>query len=136
MLEKMTKWLQTFPLWEDSIQIDYVDACPGSTGLYPKGLTEVSRREDVLGNLTVGCRLDMILRKNAGRSEENAGWLLQFQNWVMEQDRLGLSPKFGDDPKLERIRASEGQLQSHAQVGSALYTVKLLAEFTRIFKGE
>ena len=40
MLEKMTKWLQTFPLWEDSIQIDYVDACPGSTGLYPKGLTE------------------------------------------------------------------------------------------------
>ena len=136
MLEKLTQWLQTFPQWEDSIRIDFVDARPGSTGLYPKGLTEISRREDVLGNLQVRCRLDMILRKNAGRSEENAKWLLQFQNWVMEQDRLGLTPKFGDDPKSERIRASEGQLQSQNQVGSALYTVKLLAEFTKIFKGE
>lgn len=136
MLEEMMKWLQTFPLWEDSIQIDYVDTCPGSTGLYPKGLTEVSRREDVLGNLTVRCRYDFLLRKVSGNGEENAKWFLQFQNWVMEQDRLGLAPKFGDDPKSERIRASEGQLQSYAQVGSALYTVKLSAEFTKNFKGE
>ena len=66
MLEKMITWLQTFPQWEDSIQIDFLQARPGSSGLYPKGLTELSRREDVLGNLTLQCRCDFLLRKNAG----------------------------------------------------------------------
>ena len=136
MLEKMIKWLQTFPAWEDSIQIDSVDARPGSTGLYPKGLKEISRREDVLGNLRIRYRLDVLLRKNAGKSEENAKWLLEFQEWVLEQNRLGLAPQFGDDPKTQRLQASEGQLQSLAQVGSALYTVKLWVEFTKIYRGE
>ena len=136
MLEKMIKWLQTFPAWEDSIQIDSVDARPGSTGLYPKGLKEISRREDVLGNLRIRYRLDVLLRKNAGKSEENAKWLLEFQEWVLEQNRLGLAPQFGDDPKTQRLQVSEGQLQSLAQVGSALYTVKLWVEFTKIYRGE
>jgi len=136
MLEKMITWLQTFPKWEDSICIDYVDAQPGSTGLFPKGLTELSRREDVLGNLVVRCRCSFLIRRNAGRSEENARWLLEFQNWVMEQDRLGLAPKFGDDPKTERFRAFDGQLHSHAQAGSAMYTVLLSTEFTKIYRGE
>ena len=136
MLEKMITWLQTFPQWEDSIQIDFLQARPGSSGLYPKGLTELSRREDVLGNLTLQCRCDFLLRKNAGIREENARWLLEFQQWVMEQDRLGLAPKFGDAPKSERIRVADGQLQSLSQTGSALYTVKLWTEFTKIYRGE
>ena len=136
MLDKVMNWLQTFPLWEGTLQVDYADAIPGSTGLYPRGITELSRREDVLGNVTVRCSWGFALQRAALPGEENARWLMEFQNWVADQDRLGLAPKFGDDPKSERIRASEGQLQSHAQVGSALYTVKLLAEFTRIFKGE
>ena len=136
MLEKMITWLQTFPQWEDSIQIDFLQARPGSSGLYPKGLTELSRREDVLGNLTLQCRCDFLLRKNAGIREENARWLLEFQQWVMEQDRMGLAPKFGDAPKSERIRVSDGQLQSLSQTGSALYTVKLWTEFTKIYRGE
>jgi len=136
MLEKIKTWLQTFPRWEDSLQIDYVDARPGNTGIYPQGLRELSRREDVQGNLTVYCRYDFLLRKVAGASEESARWLLDFQNWVMEQERLGLAPKFGDDPRTERIRATAGQLRSHAQVGSTLYTVLLYAEFTKIYRGE
>ena len=136
MLEKMMAWLQTFPKWEDSICIDYVDAAPGSTGLYPKGLKELSRAEDVLGNLRLRCRCDFLLRRRAGKHEENAQWLLEFQNWVMAQDRLGLAPKFGDEPQTERIRAFEGQLHSHEQVGSTMYTVRLSAEFTKIYRGE
>ena len=136
MLEKLKQWLQAFPKWEGSVCIDYVDVKPGSTGLYPKGLKEISRREDVLGNLQVRYRCDFLLRRNAGNSEENARWLLEFQNWVMEQSRLGLAPQFGDEPKTERIRAFEGQLQSHAQVGSAMYTVHLSTEFTKIYRGE
>ena len=136
MLEKMVAWLQTFPRWEGTVQIDCLDALPGDTGLYPKGLTELSRREDVQGNLWVHCRHDFILRRNASASADNARWLLDFQDWVMEQERLGLAPKFGDDPKTERIRAISGQLHSHAQVGSALYSVQLYAEFTKIYRGE
>ena len=90
----------------------------------------------MLGNLRTRYRLDVLLRKNAGKSEENAKWLLEFQEWVLEQNRLGLAPQFGDDPKTQRLQASEGQLQSLAQVGSALYTVKLWVEFTKIYRGE
>ena len=136
MLENMKAWLQTFPQWEGSTQVDYLEAVPGSTGLYPKGITELSRREDVLGNVKVRCRSTFLLRKTAVGTEENARWLLAFQQWVMEQNRLGLTPKFGDEPKTERLLAADGRLESHAQVGSSLYTVQLQAEFTKIFRGE
>ena len=136
MLENMKAWLQTFPQWEGSIQVDYLDAVPGNTGLYPKGITELSRREDVLGNVKVRCRSTFLLRKTAVGTEENARWLLAFQQWVMEQNRLGLTPKFGDEPKTERLLAADGRLESHAQVGSSLYTLQLQAEFTKIFRGE
>ena len=134
MLEKMTCWLQPFPKWEGSIQVDFLEGMPGNNGLCPRGVTELSRREDVLGNVKVRYRWDFLLRRNAVGAEENARWLLEFQSWVMEQDRLGLAPKFGDEPKTEHIRAEEGKLESHAQVGSALYTVQLQAEFTKIYE--
>ena len=136
MLENMKAWLQTFPQWEGNIQVDYLEAVPGNTGLYPKGITEISRREDVLGNVKVRCRSTFLLRKTAVDTEENARWLLAFQQWVMEQNRLGLTPQFGDEPKTERLLAVDGRLESHAQVGSSLYTVQLQAEFTKIYRGE
>ena len=134
MLEKMKNWLQTFPLWEGSIQVDFVDADPGNTGLYPKGITELSRREDVLGNVKVRCRCSFLLRRRTVSGEENARWLLAFQQWVMEQNRLGLTPKFGDEPKTERMLAADGRLETASQVGSGLYTVQLQAEFTKIYE--
>lgn len=134
MLEKMRHWLETFPKWDAALQFDYVDAVPGSTGLYPRGLTELSRREDVLGNVTVRCCAAFLLRRVAGQSAENAQWLVDFQNWVMEQDALGLTPQFGDVPQAQRLRASEGKLDGQKQVGSTLYTVKLTAEFDKIMR--
>ena len=134
-LEKMTAWLQTFPLWqEESLSVDYVDALPGNAGLYPEGLEQVSRREDVLGNVKIRCSCAFVLRRAAGQRGENARWLLEFQNWVMEQDRLGLAPKFGDEPKSERLRAFEGKLDSHHQAGGSMYTVLLTAEFTKLYE--
>ena len=136
MLEKMKKWLQTFPGWDGNIQVDYLEAAPGNTGLYPQGVTELSRREDVLGNVKIRCRSTFLLRKRAVGTEENARWLLEFQNWVMEQDRMGLAPQFGDEPKTERIRAEAGSLESVSQAGCALHTARLQAEFTKIYRGE
>jgi len=136
MLETMKTWLHTFPLWSGDIQVDYLDTQPGNTGLYPRGITQIARREDVLGNLKVRCRSTFLLRRSAVAGADNALWLLKFQNWVMEQSRLGLAPIFGDEPKTERLQAAEGRLDSHSQVGTGLYTVQLQAEFTKIFRGE
>lgn len=134
MLEKMKAWLQTFPGWEDTLQIDYVEAAPGNCGLYPQGVRELSRREDVLGNLAVRCSCTFRLRRSACPGEDNAAWLLQLQNWVMEQDRVGLTPQFGDEPRTQRIRAADGRLEAHSQAGSSRYTVQLRAEFTKLYE--
>lgn len=136
MLEKVRCWLQTFPLWEGTLQLDYAQAVPGNSGLYPKGLTELSRREDVLGNVKVRCSWAFQLRRAALPGEENARWLMDFQSWVADQDRLGLAPQFGDEPKSERLRAFDGRLHDRTQAGSGLYTVMLTAEFTKIYRGE
>lgn len=134
MLEKMQQWLQTFPKWEGSLTFDYAQDVPGSTGLYPQGITELSRREDVLGNCATRYSCTFELRRAALPGRENAQWLLELQSWVADQDRKGLAPKFGDTPQSERIRAYEGRLQTHKQLGSALYTVYLSAEFTKIYE--
>ena len=136
MLEELKRWLQTFPDWEGVLQLDYAQTVPGNAGLYPKGMTELSRREDVLGNLKVRYSCTFTLKRAAAAVEENARWLLAFQNWVADQDRQGLAPQFGDEPKNERIRAYEGKLDTHTQAGSALYSVQLTVEFTKIYRGE
>lgn len=135
MLETVKNWLQTYPGWE-GIQLDYVDDLPGNSGLYPRGLKELSSREDVLGNKQVRYRWDFLLRRGAAPGADNAQWLLDFQQWVAQQDAMGLKPRFGDEPKTERICAFEGRLDSHKQVGSALYAVQLTVEFTKLYRGE
>ena len=134
MLEKMETWLQTFPGWEGAVQIDYADATPGSFGMYPQGVKELSRREDVLGNTAVRCRVTFLLRRAACPGKDSAQWLLDLQRWVMEQSRLGLAPKFGDEPRSEGIRAEQGKLEKSLQVGSGFYTVLLHAEFTKLYE--
>ena len=134
MLDELKQWLQTFPRWEGTLQLDYAECVPGNNGLYPRGMTELSRREDVLGNVKTRCSYTFTLQRAAAAGEENAQWLLDFQNWVAQQEHLGLAPKFGDEPKSERLRAFEGRLENQAQTGCALYTVQLYAEFTKLYE--
>ncbi len=133
-LEKLVQWLKTFPLWEDDLHIDYLGAAPSNTGLYPGGLEEVSRREDVLGNVTVVCRLHFLLYRRTARQQdngENSRWLLQLQDWVQKQSVAGLAPVFGDVPRKERIRAEKGKLQEASQTGTGKYAVSITAEFEK-----
>ena len=136
MLDELKQWLQTFPLWEGTLQVDYAEDVPGNTGLYPKGMTEISCREDVLVNRKYRYSYTFSLQRADAAGEENARWLLEFQNWVAEQARLGLAPQFGDEPQSERLRAFEGKLDKHTQTGCALYTVQLYVEFTKLYRGE
>ena len=124
------------PLWDKSWELhtDHTAAQPENSGLFPLGAEELSRREDVLGNVKTRYSCAFMLRRAAVPGEENARWLLELQNWTADQDRMGLAPKFGDEPKTERIRAFEGRLEKHTQSGSAMYTVQLTAEFTKSYE--
>lgn len=135
-LEQIKKWLQTFPQWDGTIRVDVTQNVPGGMGLYPKGLQELSRREDVVGNLTVRYRWSFCLhRVRAGESQENAQWLMELQKWAAQQCRQGLAPRFGDVPGEERLRICEGSLVRRAEGGSG-YEALLTTDFTKIFRGE
>lgn len=136
-LEKMRQWLITYPKWDEGLlHIDYTDALPGNLGLFPTGLEEVSRREDVLGNIAVKNRYHFALYRVDARqenNEENALWLLDFQNWVQNQSAAGIAPHFGDEPAQERLWAEKGKLKEAAQTGTGIYAVTLTAEFVKYY---
>lgn len=138
-LEKLRKWLLTYPNWGESglLYVDYTDAVPG-LGLYPAGLEELSRQEDVLGNVTVKCRYHFALYRVTAAQEdktEDAVWLMDFQQWVQQQSVLGLAPQFGNVPGAERLRAQKGKLKEASQAGTATYVVTLTVDFTKIYGG-
>ena len=136
-LEKVAHWLKTYPAWEGTLDVDVTDVTAGSAGLYPKGLQELSRREDVLGNLQIRYRWSFSLHRTAAKEPaENARWLMAFQQWVARQSLQGKTPVFGDDPKQEQIRAADGALISRKNGGTTGYTVLLTVDFTKIYRGE
>lgn len=136
-LEALTAWLKTYHGWAGNLLVDVTDAVPGASGLYPKGLQELSRREDVLGNLVIRFRWSFQLHRVAGvNPKADAAWLMDFQRWVAQQSLMGRCPVFGDDPKTEQMRAGEGKLTSRSAGGSTGYTVLLTVDFTKIYRGE
>ena len=133
-LDKLVAWLAGYPGWGGSLQVDHMDGLPGSIGLFPAGLEEVGRSEDVLGNVTVHNRSHYMLhRVCAGPedSEENARWLLEFQRWALDQTLYRKTPVFGDLPERERILAQRGRLFRNPQTGTATYGVNVTVDWMR-----
>jgi len=136
-LEKLRRWLLTYPNWNSSLQVDFMEAGPGNAGLFPAGLEETQRREDVLGNLEIGCRYRFVLhRKTTGQQDGklNAQWLLDFQNWVRQQSITGTAPHFGDIPTQERMEAKRGALKVTDRTGTGVYEVTLIADFMKVYE--
>lgn len=131
MIQVLKDWLRTFPQWPqapfltDSTQ-------PDTVGLFPRGVEVVSRRRDVLGRQVLSCRLTLELGRVCSRDEAAAQWLLQLQDWVLEQQARGLAPRLGEDP--QGICLEKGKLQALRGQGAALYTASLTAEFTKIYE--
>lgn len=136
-LEKVRQWLLTYPEWEDTLTVDFVEAAPGNAGLFPTGMEEIERQEDILGNVQVHCRYRFILyRQTSGQADgtANAQWLLDFQNWVQKQCAAGQNPHFGDVPGMERMQAQKGSLKAASQVGTGTYSVTLIADFMKKYE--
>lgn len=138
-LGMMRDFVESYPKWDQGclMYIDYLEDAPGISGLYPVGREEVARRGDVLGNVYVDCKLRFGLYRVTHSDEDSgkyAAWLLEFQEWVERQSALGLTPKFGDVPLRERIRAEKGRLTRDRGGRTGLYVVELTAEFTKIYE--
>ncbi len=131
-LEIMGAWLQRFPGWDGTLHMDTTGPLPGA-GLFPGGLEEVSRQENLLGQVTVHNRLHFTLHRLVpGPGDRQADWLLALQQWVQQQSAQGLAPTFGDRPQSERIRAERGKLSAAPQPGTVRYTVHLTVDYVKI----
>jgi hypothetical protein len=128
---RLRDWVKTYPGMPPVISVDYADAAPDTGSIESKGLREISRTEDVLGNVTVTRRIDFSLSftfpKTGGEDQtalRNAEWLLDFQNWADLQSARGLVPAFGNRGKTI-IRASGGSVKDSPDLGLGTYTVQL-----------
>lgn len=141
-LEKITGFVKAYPGADilQTFRVDFTDQIPANGGIFPSGLVEVNRTQDVLGNVTVTNQYNFglyyVFEKAPGDdvgATVNADWLMDFQEWVQAQSALGLAPVFGDDPRAERIMAQNGVLYAAEDEGLATYMVQLSVQFVKKF---
>ena len=90
-LECLIEWLKTYDGYDilGSCQVDYTDQIPNQGFVFPQGLVEVERREDILGNVTLTDRYNFGLYftfekalQDDTAARANASWVMDFQRWV------------------------------------------------------
>ena len=142
-LEKIRNWLATYAATDrlQSFRVDYLTKDPESGSIRPSGLVEISRTEDLLGNVTTENQYNFglyyILAKTTEDdtgAEANAQWVLGLQQWVQQQSIQHLAPTFGDEPQRERMTAQNGVLYAENEDGTATYLVQLSANFTKFYE--
>lgn len=142
-LEKLRRWLSVYPGYDilGQFSVDYTDQIPANGGVFPSGLVEISRKKDILGNVTIQNQYNFglyyVFPKAPGDdtgAAENADWIMDFQMWVQEQSALGLAPVFGDEPWVEQIQAQNGVLYDADDEGTATYMVQLSVYFTKHYE--
>ena len=142
-LEKIRAWIATYPGYDilSGFHVDYTDQIPGNGGVFPSGLVEIARAEDILGNITITNQYNFglyyVFPKAAGDDEGaavNADWVMDFQEWVQAQSAAGQAPAFGNvEPDRETIKAQNGALYDTGE-GTAVYMVQLSIQFKRKFE--
>lgn len=142
-LEKIRKWVASYSGAERmrELKVDYFSQNPDNGSIDPSGVVEISRTEDILGNVTVenqyNFALYFVFLKDPGDDQgatDNATWLMDFQRWVQEQSILKKVPTFGDDPETETVKAQNGALYAADEEGSAIYTVQLSINFIKNYE--
>lgn len=144
-LEKIVEWLKTYEGYSilDNFTVDYTDNVSPGNGLFPQGNVELSRTEDVLGNVTVTNQTNFAIYRtfyapaeDTRQSETNAQWVYDFQQWVQAQSVMGLAPSFGNiDARQEIIKAENGVL-FEMNDGTAVYMVQLAVRYKKFFEKE
>lgn len=140
-LETIRKWIATYPGHDilSDFSVDYTDQIPANGGIFPSGLAEVSRSEDVTGDTLVQNRYNFALyyvfEKAPGDDTGavvNADWIMDFQEWVQSQSLTGAVPQFGE--RTMAIAAQNGTLYSAEAEGTATYMVQLSVDFEKFYQ--
>ena len=140
-LETVRDWIKTFPDFDilSAFRIDFTDQIPQNGGIFPNGLLEINRTEDILGNVTVQNQYNFglyyVFEKSPGDDVGalvNADWIMDFQEWVQAQSALKKVPQFGD--KTLYAQAQNGTLYEADEEGTATYMVQLSIVFEKRFE--
>lgn len=139
-LEKMRDFIASYDgadILKD-FQIDFTDQVPANAGLFPAGMTELSRQTDILGNCEIQNQLNfalyITLKKVPGNDDLakiNAEWILDFQDYVQEASFTKNFPAFGDYHDSETISATQGRLYQANEEGTALYAIQISVRYTK-----
>lgn len=139
-IETIKNWIATYPGHNilSEFSVDYTDQIPANGGIFPAGLTEVSRTQDVTGDTLVQNQYNFglyyVFEKSPGDDEGaeiNADWIMDFQEWVQEQSITGRCPKFGD--RTTEIKAQNGSMYDANAEGLATYMVQLSVSFEKTY---
>ena len=142
-LEKFRSWLLKWKGTErlQVLNVDYYETEPDNGSIDPSGLVEVSRTEDILGNVTVENQLNFALYCSFAKSPDdnqgatdNAVWLMELQQWIQQQSITKQAPVFGDISAKETIKAQNGSVDSASPEGTALYKVLISINFFKKFE--
>lgn len=135
MIEKMRSWLLTFPQWDGGeLYLDYVRNVPGMSGLFLQGYEELERGENLLGQLWVRGRWELVLQRITTWDQDNsqqARWIQELHTWIQTQSALGNGPGIGER---DVIRAQKGRLKKLPLPAMAVYEITITVESTRRFE--
>lgn len=123
---RIRNWLQTCPQM-GQVQLDQTPQL-GGCGLYPRGVEELWRRQDVAGNTHTRCRERYYLetiRQDA--LETNAQWLQRLSRWVREQSIAGKGPALGEQ---QQMSFTAGKAERAPSPGLSRYSGELTVEYT------
>lgn len=143
VLPALRDFLAGAPALSDlTLRVEDAGPAPGTGGLWPRGVTVLTRRENLLGGVSLRCRAEFLLRLclplppgDDARAVRNAGRLLALQSWVAAKSAAHALPAFGNGlPEGETLRAQDGRLETADAGGTARYTIRLLAEYTEVYK--
>ena len=116
MLTKMTAFLARAPALQGlSLTVGDVGPAPYMAGLWCRGIT---------------------LRLCLPRTDaDNAARLLDLQTWAAAESAAGRGPVLGNAGR-EVLRAEQGRMERADAGGTAVYTVRLQAEYTQVYTEE
>ena len=128
-INALWQYLCRFPLWrEQALTVDTTPAEPGRCGLFSRGMEVLERKQDITGGQKLRVKQTFLLRRRGVRTAGEAAWLLQLQNWVLENPPRELEPVFGTEL---RLRMEKGRLTQTRQPGTAIYDGTIILEYIK-----
>ena len=137
MMQKLYAFLARAPALQGlTVQVGDVGSAPGTAGLWAGGITVLDRRQNLLGGVRQRCRAEFTLRLCLPDTRaENETRLLALQAWIAAESAAGRGPVLGNAGR-EVLRAEQGRMERADAGGTAVYTVRLQAEYTQVHTEE